>query len=516
MSRSRDLRPDVDDPASIRAVEAMAGLFVEHEVERIRIALAKWPSEPPEWMNAVTVSGSGFWATAEELTEVSETLQGTSPTASPAAARTRPSARRRPPDPPARRRHDRRRAGGAAPVNALQVPAFRRLTAAWACSNFGDSALFLTLAIWVKDLTDSDAKAGLVFLFLGLPVFLAPLAGQLADRMSRRRLVVATNLVAAVAVLALGLVSGAGDLWLIYAVTFGYGFLGYVTSAAGTGLVRDLLADDQLASGNGVLSTIDQGMRLLSPLAGAAVYAAFGGFAIAVLTASALAVAALIMTTVRVDETPPVAAADRERFWPELTAGARHIRACPCSPGSRWRWPSPSPSPASPTRRSSPPSTRASAAGSSFFGVLAAIQGGGSVLGGITAAAVVRRLGETTAMGLGLAMIGLGLGAVAVPTMLTVTTASVVVGLAIPWTMVAFATLRQRTTPGRLQGRVSAATNMALNGPQTAGTALGAALIAVVDYRLLGLFMAIVVAGCAVPVLLARAESPEPALATHR
>ena len=61
--------------------------------------------------------------------------------------------------------------------------------------------------------------------------------------------------------------------WLIYAVTFGYGFLGYVTSAAGTGLVRDLLDDDQLASGNGVLSTIDQGMRLLSPLAGAAVYA---------------------------------------------------------------------------------------------------------------------------------------------------------------------------------------------------------------------------------------------------
>ena len=43
---------------------------------------------------------------------------------------------------------------------------------------------------------------------------------------------------------------------------------------------------------------------------------------------------------------------------------------------------------------------------------------------------------------------------------------------------------------------------MALNGPQTVGTALGAALIAVVDYRLLGLFMAVVVAGCAVPILL--------------
>ena len=400
-------------------------------------------------------------------------------------------------------------------MNSLQVPAFRRLTAAWACSNFGDSALFLTLAIWVKDLTGSDAKAGLVFLFLGLPVFLAPFAGQLADRTSRRRLVVVTNLAAAAAVLALGLVSGAGDLWLIYAVTFGYGFLAYVTSAAGTGLVRDLLADDQLASGNGVLSTIDQGMRLLSPLAGAAVYAAFGGFAIAVLTAGALVVASLIMATIRIEETPPAAPADRERFWPELTAGARHIRCVPLLARLTVAM-------AVAFAISGFSNSTIFAAidqglgrGSSFFGVLAAIQGGGSVLGGITAAALVRRLGETTAMGLGLAMIGLGLGSVAVPTMLTLTTASVVIGLAIPWTMVAFATLRQRTTPARLQGRVSAATNMALNGPQTAGTAMGAALIAVVDYRLLGLFMAIVVAACAVPVLAAKAEWPEPALATH-
>jgi DNA-binding transcriptional ArsR family regulator len=74
-SRSRTLRPDLTDPASVRAVEAVAGLFVEHEVERIRHALAMWPSEPPEWMDAVTVSGAGFWATAEELTEFSETLQ---------------------------------------------------------------------------------------------------------------------------------------------------------------------------------------------------------------------------------------------------------------------------------------------------------------------------------------------------------------------------------------------------------------------------------------------------------
>jgi hypothetical protein len=32
----------------------------------------------------------------------------------------------------------------------LGTPGFRRLVIAWSFSNFGDSALYLTLAIWVK------------------------------------------------------------------------------------------------------------------------------------------------------------------------------------------------------------------------------------------------------------------------------------------------------------------------------------------------------------------------------
>jgi hypothetical protein len=41
---------------------------------------------------------------------------------------------------------------------------------------------------------------------------------------------------------------------------------------------------------------------------------------------------------------------------------------------------------------------------------------------------------------------------------------------------------------------------MALNGPQTLGTAAGAGLVAIVDYRLLLVAMGIGVAACALPV----------------
>jgi hypothetical protein len=44
---------------------------------------------------------------------------------------------------------------------------FRRLLIGNSVSSFGDSALYLSLGIWAKDLTDSNAAAGAIFLAEG-------------------------------------------------------------------------------------------------------------------------------------------------------------------------------------------------------------------------------------------------------------------------------------------------------------------------------------------------------------
>lgn len=392
-------------------------------------------------------------------------------------------------------------------MNPFRDATFRRLVAGWSFSNFGDSVLYLTLAIWAKDLTGSDAAAGLVFLFLGLPVFLAPFAGQVADRYSRRRLVVLSNLGAGVVVLSLWFVGGPDQLWLIYLVTFVYGLLNYLTGAAGSGLVRDMLADDQLATGNGILNTIDQGLRLLSPLVGAGAYVLFGGFAIALVTFASLMVAAAILSTLRIEETP--SSPEGETFWEEVTAGARHIRSVPIL-----------------TRITLALAFAFAMTGlanttifavieqglgrsSEFFGVLTAIQGGGSVVGGITAAPLIHRWGERMTVAVGLTVLGAGMALAVVPSIAFVVVGVVMVGVSIPWFVVGFVTLRQRLTPARLQGRVSSASAIALNGPQTVGTALGAVLIGLIDYRALMIAMAVSVTISALPVLAGRANPAE-------
>jgi len=67
VNRRRTFRPDYDDPASLRAVGALAELTVLGEAERIRNWLTTVPREPEPWHDAVTITRSAFWATAEEM-----------------------------------------------------------------------------------------------------------------------------------------------------------------------------------------------------------------------------------------------------------------------------------------------------------------------------------------------------------------------------------------------------------------------------------------------------------------
>lgn len=67
--------------------------------------------------------------------------------------------------------------------------------------------------------------------------------------------------------------------------------------------------------------------------------------------------------------------------------------------------------------------------------------------------------------------------------------------------VVAYVTLRQSETPLRLQGRTAAAANLVFNVPQVLMSVLAAAVVGLVDYRLLILGTAIACVLSMIPVL---------------
>jgi MFS family permease len=390
----------------------------------------------------------------------------------------------------------------------------RVFVAGWTASVFGDWAMFIVLGVWTKDLTGSNSAAGLVFFALALPSLFSPLAGLVVDRLPRRPLLIWTYAVEAVVVLSLLFVHDRGDVWIIYAVTIFYGAAGTFAASARSALLTVMVPQELLAESNGVLQTLREGLRLVAPLVGAIIYASVGGGAVAVLDSASFVVVVIALLRIRLEE--PRFEREEHHFVTELLAGARHVFAtlplrqivlatggCLLVVGfsetlifavlEQGLHRSPS-----------------------FFGVLSSLQGVGAIVGGVTAARTMRRLGDVKLVGLGMVLFALG-GISFVSHSLPLVLAGMAVGGAgIAWLIVGYATAIQVRTPLRLQGRVLSASDTLVNTPQTISIALGAALIGVFDYRLLVVVMAVVVAACAA-YLLTRGPEPiaveEPALA---
>jgi hypothetical protein len=76
--------------------------------------------------------------------------------------------------------------------------ALRAYLGAQILSNVGTSGIWLTVALWIRDLTDSNSAAALAFFFYLIPALLSPLAGVIVDRGNVKRKLVMWNLGGAV------------------------------------------------------------------------------------------------------------------------------------------------------------------------------------------------------------------------------------------------------------------------------------------------------------------------------
>ena len=291
-----------------------------------------------------------------------------------------------------------------------------------------------------------------------------------------------------------------------------YGLSNSVLSSAQSALLTVMVPAELLPDANGWLRTAQEALRLVGPLAGAGLFVAVGGHVIAIIDAVTFAVPVISLLALRVAEPAPHPMAQRWRK--EITAGIQHVMrtaelrhmiiACACAfavlgfdetvvyaiAGDGLHKPA------------------------AFVGVLIAIQGVGAVLGGPTAAPLVRRIGEARLVGISLVLAGAAAALEIPPDLPAVVAGFILFGVALPWMFVGFISLVQRRTPAQLQGRAYSAAATFVTTPQTISIATGAALISLTGYRPMLAVMA-TVATLAAAYLLTRPENRHRAPREH-
>ncbi|MFF3780684.1 MFS transporter [Streptomyces sp. NPDC001933] len=370
---------------------------------------------------------------------------------------------------------------GSATVRVLRDRTAGLFLAAVVVSGFGTSAMWLAAGVWVKSLTGSDSLAALAVFAMWLPVLVGPALGTVADRLPGKKLLVGSNLVMAGLLASLTAVDSADRVWLLFAVLVMYGASFVLMDAAESALVAGAVDARLLGDFNGLRMMAGEGMKLLAPLAGAGLYARFGGGAVALLDAASFVLAAGVCALLPA----PERAAARTGRRGELTAGVRQV------------WGSPVLRPL--VLAGSVTMLCAGLNGAALYavvddslghsptyaGVLYAVQGAGSVAVGLLAGPLLRRLPERVFTAAGIALFAVAVGARALPYDAVALAASAAVGVGLPCVLIAAMTAVQRETPPSVLGRTAATANTLLMVPNAVALALGAGLIALVDIRVL-------------------------------
>lgn len=377
-------------------------------------------------------------------------------------------------------------------------------------SGFGTSALWLVSGVWVKELTGSDGLAALCMLAMWAPTLAGPVLGTLADRARRKPLLIGVNLLLAALLPTLFAVDSADRVWLVFAVLFVYGAAGVVHDAAESALVASAVPTPLLGDFNGLRMTANEGMKLLAPLAGAGLYAAYGGGGVALLDAVTFVLATGLYAGLRVRESRPEPPAGG---WREQTAeGARHL----------WTHPRLRPL----VLAGGTTMLFAGLNGAMIYavidslghapayaGVLYAVQGAGSVAIGLLSGPALRRFGERRFAGYGIALTAVAAGLRAIPSDPVALACSAAAGAGLPCVLIAALTAVQRETPDALLGRTAATAHTLVFAPNVIGLAAGSALVELLDVRLVLPVLGVLWLASAVPLLQ---SAPRPSRTASR
>jgi MFS family permease len=393
----------------------------------------------------------------------------------------------------------------------LRYQPFRLLFAGQVVSDLGDWLDFLALiAIIVYRWDLGPAALAALSVAVALPrVVLGPVAGVLADRMSRKSIMIICDLARAVVVF--GLV-WAPDLPTVLALVALKGVFSTFFSPARQATIPSTLPEDHLLAANSLSQTSSQMSKVLGPVIGGFLVAAAGpraAFAIDAMTFVLSAVFLSLLPAMAARSSSEGEEEEEGSFWSDFREGIVylvHRRTLTVAIGSM----SAALFMMFIIDSMGVLALRAVGVDEALFGVAVGSIGLGTIAGAIAVAQWGNRVHPFGIMGAGQLVFGLGVGVLGLAVLAQVQTTGLswmllygIIGLAAAGVMVPYGFVVQRETPRELMGRVFATADGIETGFQLIAPPLGAVMVELwgVGPVLAGAGVALALVGIAVSTL---------------
>jgi len=181
--------------------------------------------------------------------------------------------------------------------------AFRQLWLGQVVSQMGD--WFNTIALYtiILNLTGSGRDVGLLLVARFLPSFLfGPLSGVVADRFSRQRIMIVSDILRALVVLGFLFVRRPDQLWILYVLTVFQLGLSTFFEPAKTAAIPSIVEDRELVAANAISSVTWSAMLTLGAAIGGVITGWFGTDVAFILDAATYLLSAALIASIRVQK----------------------------------------------------------------------------------------------------------------------------------------------------------------------------------------------------------------------
>ena len=211
---------------------------------------------------------------------------------------------------------------------ALSVPNYRRYYGGQAVSMIGTWMQMTAQAWLVLSLTHSSTALGLIVALQTLPVLLlAPYGGVVADRVDKRRLMIALQTLMGIQALVLGVLTATGEVevWQIGVLAAVLGLNNAFESPARQSFMLEMVGPDHLRNAVSLNSVLVNVARTIGPAVAGILIASVGDGVCFLVNAASFAFVIVSLATLNISALRPSEPAKRAKG--QLREGVRYVRS---------------------------------------------------------------------------------------------------------------------------------------------------------------------------------------------